>query len=55
MHLLMQVGAEPLASPMRQIASEYARAMQLQVRTTGHFFERRYHATLVDAIPTCWS
>ena len=34
---------------MRQIASEFARAMQVKLETTGHFFERRYHAILVDA------
>jgi REP element-mobilizing transposase RayT len=49
LHLLTKVGDEPLAAPMRQIASEYARAVQLRLETTGHFFERRYHATLVDA------
>jgi putative transposase len=47
-HLLLQVGAESLARPMRQIAAEFARAMQAKLATTGHFFERRYHATLVD-------
>jgi putative transposase len=49
LHLLMQVGVKPLANPMRDIAAGYARAMQLKLQTTGHFFERRYHATLVDA------
>ena len=49
LHFLIQVGAVPLSSPMRQIASEFARAMQIKLATTGHFFERRYHATLVDA------
>jgi putative transposase len=48
LHLLMQVGSDPLARPMRQIACEFARAMQLVLTTTGHYFERRYHATLVD-------
>lgn len=48
LHLLVQVGIEPLAGPMRNIASEFARAMQGQLETTGHFFERRYHAKLVD-------
>lgn len=48
-HMVIQVGAAPLANPMRQIASEYARAMQVKLDTTGHFFERRYHAMLVDA------
>ena len=49
LHFLVQVGNEPLAHPMRQIAAEFARAMQLKLETTGHFFERRYHATLVDS------
>jgi len=49
LHFLLQVGNEPLARPMRQIACEFARAMQLKLETTGHFFERRYHAVLVDS------
>ena len=48
-HLLIQVGDQPLGKIMRHIASEYARRMQARLDTTGHFFERRYHATLVDA------
>jgi putative transposase len=48
-HMVMQIGAEPLSSPMRQIASEFARAMQIKLETTGNYFERRYHAILVDA------
>jgi putative transposase len=48
LHLLLQAGTEPIARPMRQIASEFARAMQINLATTGHFFERRYHAILVD-------
>jgi REP element-mobilizing transposase RayT len=48
-HFLMQVSDEPLSSPMRQIGAEFARAMQVKLETTGHYFERRYHATLVDA------
>lgn len=48
LHFLMQVADEPLGKPMRQIAAEFARAMQSRQQTTGHFFERRYHATLVD-------
>jgi putative transposase len=47
-HLLIQVSETPLSSLMRQIASEFAREMQSRLETTGHFFERRYHATLVD-------
>src|SRR6187399_2766342 len=49
LHLLVQVGKDPLAAPMRQIACEFARRMQAKLQTTGHFFERRYHAKLVDA------
>jgi putative transposase len=49
LHFLMQVGVEPLARPMRQIAAEYARAIQSKLGISGHFFERRYHALLVDA------
>jgi len=48
LHLLVQVSDVPLSASMRQIASEFARAMQRKMETTGHLFERRYHATLVD-------
>ena len=47
LHLLVQIGTEPLGSVMRQIASEYARAFQRRLQTTGHLFERRYHATFI--------
>lgn len=46
-HLLIQVSEEPLGAIIRQIASEYARAFQRAIETTGHLFERRYHAKLV--------
>jgi REP element-mobilizing transposase RayT len=49
LHLMLQVGHEPLAGVMRHIASGYARAYQKKLETTGHLFERRYHALLVDA------
>ena len=49
LHLLLQVGVSHLGMPMRQIAAEFARAIQLRMATTGHFFERRYHATLIEA------
>lgn len=48
LHLVLQAGVEPISRPMHNIAAEYARAMQLKLETTGHFFERRYHAVLVD-------
>lgn len=49
LHFLIQVGDEPLAHPMRQIAGEFARVMQGRMTSNGHFFERRYHATLIEA------
>jgi REP element-mobilizing transposase RayT len=48
-HLLIQVGAEPLAAVMRRIASGYARSFQRNRETTGHLFQNRYHSLLVDA------
>lgn len=48
-HLLVQVSDSPLGRLMLRIASTYARTVQLRLQTTGHLFERRYHATLVDA------
>jgi REP element-mobilizing transposase RayT len=48
-HMLVQVGETPLGRIMLRIASRYARELQARFRTTGHLFERRYHAVLVDA------
>lgn len=48
LHFLVQVGEQPLGNVMRQIASGYARAFQQKLPTTGHLFERRHHASLVD-------
>jgi putative transposase len=47
-HLLIQVDDTPLSKIMLLIASQYARRVQARLETTGHFFERRYHAILVD-------
>jgi len=47
-HMLIQVGDVPLGRIMLRIASRYARQIQARFRTTGHLFERRYHAVLVD-------
>ncbi len=47
LHMLMRVTKVPLAGPMRNIAAEFARAMQAKLSTTGHFFERRFLASLV--------
>ena len=48
LHLLVQVGKDPLANLIRRIASGYARAFQANRKTTGHLFENRYHGVLVD-------
>jgi REP element-mobilizing transposase RayT len=48
-HMLVQVAQEPLGRLMMRIASAYARIVQSRLETTGHLFERRYHALLVDA------
>ena len=48
-HLLMQISEEPLGRAMMRISSRYARATQHRRPTTGHLFERRYRAILVDA------
>jgi len=48
-HALIQVSTTPLGRVMRDIASRFARTVQLRFDTTGHLFERRYHAVLVDA------
>jgi REP element-mobilizing transposase RayT len=47
-HLLAQVAARPLGRLMLRIASRYARTVQSHMATTGHLFERRYHASLID-------
>jgi REP element-mobilizing transposase RayT len=47
-HLLIQISDTPLGRIMLRIASRYARIVQARVHTTGHLFERRYHAVLVD-------
>jgi REP element-mobilizing transposase RayT len=48
-HLLIQVGDQPLGRLILRIASRYARKVQARLETTGHLFERRYHALMIDA------
>jgi putative transposase len=48
LHLIVQVSVPPLGRVIQQIASQYARAFQSSLETTGHLFENRYHATLID-------
>jgi REP element-mobilizing transposase RayT len=49
LHLLVQVSDVPLGRPMQRISARYARWFQSTLPTTGHLFERRYHALVVDA------
>jgi len=49
LHMLVQISDAPLGRLILRIASRYARAAQARLDTTGHLFERRYHAVLVDA------
>lgn len=48
-HLAVQVDEAPLGAVMGIVASRYARAKQRALATTGHLFERRYRARLIDA------
>jgi REP element-mobilizing transposase RayT len=48
-HLVVQVGDEPLSRVMHRLATRYARYFQKDLGTTGHLFERRYHAVFVRA------
>jgi REP-associated tyrosine transposase len=47
-HALVQVSDSPLGRLVLHVAGRYARALQASLQTTGHLFERRYHAVLVD-------
>jgi len=49
LHMVIQVSDVPLGRVVLRIASAYARIVQIRLETTGHLFERRYHAVLVDA------
>jgi len=46
-HLVVQVDSEPLGRLMQPVGSKYARYFQRSSGTTGHLFERRYHAVVV--------
>jgi putative transposase len=48
LHALIQIGNAPLGSVMHRIARRVSRYRHRQLRTTGHLFERRYKAWLVD-------
>ena len=48
-HIAIRVAEAPLGPLMSTVASRYARAKQRSLETTGHLFERRYWARLIDA------
>jgi REP element-mobilizing transposase RayT len=48
-HMAMQAHAESISAFMRFLASHYARSTNLKMGRTGHLFERRYRAMLVEA------
>ncbi|MGH8175685.1 MAG: transposase [Steroidobacter sp.] len=48
-HILIQVSNKPLGALIQRVAGQYARQLQKGFNTTGHLFERRYHAVIVDA------
>ena len=47
-HMAAQAGDAPLGRLIQAVASVYARRKQRKIPTTGHLFERRYRAMLVD-------
>ncbi len=47
-HMAIQVGDAPLGRLMQWIASRYAYRVNRRREATGHLFERRYRALLVD-------
>jgi REP element-mobilizing transposase RayT len=48
LHALFQIAHSPLGGLMQSIAMRYARYRHKQLQTTGHLFERRYGARLVE-------
>ncbi|MCL4791170.1 MAG: transposase [Gammaproteobacteria bacterium] len=47
-HAVVRVADVPLGQFMQRVATRYARHFQRRLRTTGHLFERRYHAVMVS-------
>lgn len=48
-HLVIQVGATPLARPMQNLCFRYGRWINRRKQRTGHVFQGRYKALLVEA------
>ena len=49
LHALVQIGATPLGKLVQRIATRYSRYRHRALHTTGHLFERRHRAWLVEA------
>lgn len=47
-HLLVEVSEPPLGALIPRVAGPYARAVHKRFETTGHLFERRHFARIVD-------
>lgn len=48
LHALLQIAEHPLGKTMQRIAMRFSRYRHRALNTTGHLFERRYKAKLVD-------
>jgi putative transposase len=48
LHAIVQIAERPLGESMKRVAMRYSRYRHKALRTTGHLFERRYKAKLVD-------
>ncbi|MES1195634.1 MAG: transposase [Steroidobacter sp.] len=48
LHALIQIGDRPLGKLMQRIATRYSRYRHRLLSTTGHLFERRYKAWLIE-------
>jgi REP element-mobilizing transposase RayT len=49
LHVLVQIGEQPLGKVMQRIAMRYSRYRHRELHTSGHLFERRHRAWLVEA------
>lgn len=47
-HLLIQAGPTPFAKAMQSIISLHSRRLNRRYKTTGHRFETRFHASVID-------
>ncbi len=49
MHLVLQAGAQPLSRPIHNLSFRHTRRVNTRGNRTGHLFQGRYKAILVDA------